>query len=141
MTELSEAQRRNLELARDGFERWIAGDREGAIAAFADDVEVYVPTELGNAGSYRGLDEFGGWIEAWEEAWEEFTMGVAELEPVGERHVIAEVNSTGTGVASGLEVGNTLGWVLGVRDGKLEYLCLQPTLEAARAHALERESG
>jgi ketosteroid isomerase-like protein len=51
-------QERNVELARDGLESWISGDRENAMATFTDDIEVFVPAELGNAGSYRGVEQF-----------------------------------------------------------------------------------
>jgi len=52
--ELSPEQAANLELVRGGLEDWIAGDHEAAITAFADDLEVYVPAELGNAGTHTG---------------------------------------------------------------------------------------
>ena len=135
----SEVQKANVELARGGLESWISGDRETAIATFTDDVEVYVPAELGNAGSYRGIDQFRSWFQGWDEVWSEFTMVARSIEPVGERHVIVEMDSKGTGTASGVEVSNTLGWVMGVREGNLEYLALMPDLEAAREHALARE--
>jgi ketosteroid isomerase-like protein len=129
------------EVARGGLERWIAGDREAAIATFTDDVEVYVPVELGNAGSYRGIEEFRSWFEGWDEAWAEFEMSVEEIEPVGEHHVVAGVRSRAVGKGSGIEVENRIGWVLGVDDEeRLEYLSLQPDLETAREHACERES-
>lgn len=130
----------NVALARHGLERWIAGDREGAIATFSDDVVVYVPAELGNAGTFRGVEQFESWYRSWYDAWSDFEMTVHEIEPVGERHVVAMINSRGTGAGSGVEVENTLGWVLGVRDGKLEYLALLPDRDSARQHALERES-
>ena len=119
---------------------WIAGDREAAIARFTDDVEVYVPAELGNAGTYRGIEQF---IELVPQLGRGL-VGVHDvrglLEPVGESHVVALIRSQGTGTASGIEVANTLGWVLGVRDSSLCYLSIQPDLEAAREHALAREA-
>ena len=135
----SEVQAKNVELAGDGLASWIAGDREAAIATFSDDVEVYVPPELGNAGSYRGIEQFRSWFRDWDEVWSDFTMEVRSIEPVGARHVAIEMDSSGTGTASGIEVGNTLGWVMEVRDEKLEYISIQPDLEAAREHALARE--
>ena len=135
----SEVQAKNVGLASDGLASWIAGDREAAIATFSDDVEVYVPPELGNAGSYRGIEQFRGWFQDWDEAWSDFTMEVRSIEPVGERHVIVEMDSKGTGSASGIEVDNTLGWVMEVRDEKLKYISLLPDLDAAREHALARE--
>ena len=129
----------NLELVRGGLEDWIAGDREKTISTFTDDVEVYVPPELGNAGSYRGVDQFRQWFAAWEEAWSEFVMSVETIEPVGARHVVALIRSRGIGAGSGIEVENELGWVIGVRGEKMNFLSLQQTLEDARALARERE--
>ena len=52
----SQVQKQNVELVREGLDDWIAGDREAAMATFTEDVEVYVPAELGNAGTYRGIE-------------------------------------------------------------------------------------
>ncbi len=134
-------QERNIELARDGLESWISGDRESAMATFTDDIEVFVPPELGNAGVYRGLEAFQRWFAAWDEAWSEFVMTVESIEPVGENHVVAMIRSRGVGVGSGVEVGNLLGWVIGVREGQMEFLSLQADRDAALELARERESG
>ena len=100
-----------------------------------------MPAELGNAGTYRGIEQFRKWNQSWEEVWSEFTMSVVSIETAGEGHVVALINSQGTGTASGIDVENTLGWVLGINeDGLMDYLGLQPDLEAARKHAQEREA-
>jgi ketosteroid isomerase-like protein len=134
-------QERNLELARNGLDSWISGDREGAMATFTDDVEVFVPAELGNAGTYRGIEQFQRWFDSWDEAWSEFVMSVESIEPAGERHVVAMIHSRGVGAGSGIQVENLLGWVIGVRDDRMEFLSLQPDREAAFTLARERESG
>jgi ketosteroid isomerase-like protein len=136
----TEPQRR-VELVAGGMADWIGGDREAAIETFTEDIEVFVPAELGNAGTYRGIDEFRAWFAAWDEVWTDYRMEVKAMEAAGDRHVVAEVANSGVGVGSGIEVGNTLGWVFSVSDdNRLDYLSLQPDLEAARRHALERES-
>jgi ketosteroid isomerase-like protein len=128
------------ELARAGLENWIAGDREAAIGTFTDDIEVFVPADLGNAGHYRGVDGFRSWNQEWEEVWDEFEMTLGTVEPVGRNHVVAHMDNRGTGTASGIEVQNSLGWVLEVNDeGRMAYLSLQRDLDAAREHARERE--
>lgn len=132
-------QEANLELARGGLVDWIAGNQEAAIATFTDDVEVFVPAELGNAGTYTGIEEFRRWFTAWDEAWSEFDMKIEDMEPVGERHVVAMIQTRGVGAGSGIEVGNLLAWVLGISDGRMEYLSLQPDREAAQALVRERE--
>jgi ketosteroid isomerase-like protein len=135
----SETQERNAELTRTGLAAWIAGDREKAIATFTEDVEIYVPPELGNAGTYRGIDQFLSWFQAWDDAWSSFEMSVGEIEPAGERHVIAMVRSTGVGAGSGIQVENELAWLFGVRGGQMEYLSLQPDASAARELAARRD--
>jgi ketosteroid isomerase-like protein len=134
-------QERNVELAQEGLDNWIAGDREATIASFTDDVEVYVPAELGNAGSYQGVEQFRRWFAEWDEAWSEFEMKVESIEPVGERHVVAVIHSRGVGLGSGIEVENILGWVISAQEGRMDFLSLQPDREAAVALARERESG
>jgi hypothetical protein len=60
---------------------------------------------------------------------------------VGESHVVAMIRSRGVGVGSGVEVGNLLGWVIGVREGQTEFLSLQVDRDAALELARKRESG
>lgn len=136
----TERQQHNIELAQRGLGNWIAGNREAAIATFSEDIEIYVPPELGNAGTFHGIDGFHEWNDAWEEAWSEMTIRVERMEPVGDSHVVLLMHSFGKGSASGIEVDNRLGWVLCVEGDRLTYLGLQPDLEAARRHALEREA-
>ena len=133
-------QEANLELAHGGLADWIAGNQEATIATFTEDVEVFVPAELGNAGTYTGIEQFRRWFAAWDEAWSEFEMEIEDIAPVGERHVVAMIQTRGVGAGSGIEVGNLLAWVLGIRDGRMEYLSLQPDREAAQALVHEREA-
>jgi ketosteroid isomerase-like protein len=136
-----QGRRSNLELVRSGLEGWIAGDREATISTFTDDVEVYVPPELGNAGSYRGIEGFRRWFSTWDDAWSEFNMSIESIEAAGDRHVVAMIHSRATGAGSGIEVENVLGWVIGVRGEKMDFLSLQPDRESALALVRERESG
>jgi ketosteroid isomerase-like protein len=139
-SERTPEQEANLKLAQGGLEDWIAGEQEAAIATFTDDVEVYVPPELGNAGSYTGVEQFRSWFAAWDEAWSEFEMSIQDIEAFGDRHVVAMIGSRGVGAGSGIEVANELAWVLGIRGGKMEFLSLQPDREAAHALVRDREA-
>jgi ketosteroid isomerase-like protein len=138
---LSESQRRNVDLAQKSFAAWSAGDRQVALSTLAEDIELFVPSDLGNAISSTGIDAFNQWNADWDEAWSQFELSVQLVEPIGDRHVVLEVANVGTGAGSGVEVANTLGWVLGVReDGKCDYIALQLDLESARALARERDA-
>jgi ketosteroid isomerase-like protein len=131
----------NADLVRGGLEAWAAGDVDGTLSVLTEDVEVFVPPELGNAGTYRGRDQFMRWTKEWDEAWAEWTMTVERVEPVGDHHVVALVRSRATGAGSGIEVENLLGWVLSVgEDGTCGFISLQPDLDGAIALARERES-
>jgi ketosteroid isomerase-like protein len=136
----SQQQQRNLHLAQGGLEGWIRGDREATMGTLTEDVEVYVPPELGNAGTYRGRDSFLAWIGHWDEAWSDFEMSIERAQPVGERHVVFLVRSRGRGRGSGVEVENVLGWVLGVRGDHCDYIALQPDLDSAVELARVRET-
>ncbi|MCE3265878.1 MAG: hypothetical protein K0S15_587 [Solirubrobacterales bacterium] len=136
---MADDEQRNVGLVRGGLENWIAGDHEAAIAAFTDDVQVEVPAELGNAGSYTGIEEFRRWFAEWDEAWSEFRLELKEIEPAGDRHVIAMIHSHGIGAGSGIEVDNVLAWVIGVRRGRMDFFSLQPDRERASALVRERE--
>jgi ketosteroid isomerase-like protein len=139
-SEPTDAQERNVALANDGLEDWIGGDHKATIARFTDDIEVFVPAELGNAGTYRGVEQFQRWFADWDDAWSEFAMTVESIEPVGESHVVAMIRSRGVGIGSGVEVENLLGWVIGVREDRMDFLSLQPDRESAIELARSRET-
>jgi ketosteroid isomerase-like protein len=138
--DLAGTQARNVEMARRGFGAWMRGDIDGALAVLTEDIEIYVPQELGNAGTYRGHTGFLSWVAQWEEAWSEFTYEIREMRPVGERHVVASVYNKGRGKSSGIEIEQTLGWVFGIRDDLCEFLSLQQDLPHALELAHEREA-
>jgi ketosteroid isomerase-like protein len=84
----SPEQERNVALAKAVMEVWMSGDVEAARAMLTEDVEVYVPTEIANAGTFRGHDEWLRWAQTWDEAWSEFSYEFEEALPVGDRHVV-----------------------------------------------------
>jgi len=131
---------RNVALAHDGLMAWNRGEVERTLSTLTDDVEIVVPAEVGNPGSFHGIDGFLRWAGNWEEAWEEFSLEVLEIEPVGQRHVAASLRGLGRGRGSGIEVENRLGYVVGVRGEQAEFISLQPSFEDARALAAEREA-
>jgi ketosteroid isomerase-like protein len=139
-TEPTEERQRNLALVQGGLESWISGDHEATIATFTEDVEVFVPNELGNAGTFHGIDQFRKWFREWDDAWSEFVMKIESIEAAGDHHVIAMIRSRGIGTGSGIEVENKLGWVIGVRDGRMDFLALQPDRECALALVAGREA-
>ncbi len=122
------------------MEAWTAGDVEATLANFADDLEVSVPPEFMNSGTFLGRDGFLEWIGQWNEAWEEISYELEEVVPVGDRHVVAAVRNRGRGRGSGVQVEDVRAWVLELRDDRVSYFSLQLSFEDAIAHAREREA-
>lgn len=127
-------------LIRRGFDAWEAGDVEGTIALYDPEVVVYAPPEIGNAGTYHGIDGFLGWAQSWFEAWERFEQRIDSIETIGEAHAFARVVQTGVGKGSGIEVERESTYVYEIREDKLVYMALFFDHDAAVAHVREREA-
>jgi ketosteroid isomerase-like protein len=128
-----------VELTRLAWEAYDAGDLERVLEIFDPDVVIHVPAELGNAGTYRGHEEFLRWLAAWNEAWESFGIRVVETVAVGDRHAVSNVSETGIGRGSGVEVTRETGWLFEVRDLRCVYIGLHTDFDTGLAAARERE--
>ncbi len=129
-----------VELIREGFAAWEAGDVETTLAMYDPEVEVYAPPEIGNAGTFHGTDGFLQWAQAWFEAWETFEQELLAIEVIGERHAIARVVQHGVGKGSGVRVDRSATYVYEIRDQKLSYMALFFDHDNAVALAREREA-
>jgi ketosteroid isomerase-like protein len=101
VNEAAERQRRNVELARRGFEAYTAGDIDTVLALLDPEVEIH--SAMGNAGTFHGPDGFLEWSGGWEETWEEFTSVAEEIVPVGASHVVVQADQHAKG-RDGIEV-------------------------------------
>ena len=130
-----------VELIREGFEAWEAGDAERTMAMYDPEVVVYAPAgdrQLGHLPRRRWLRPV---VQAWFEAWETFDQDLLSIEPIGERHAISQVMQHGVGKGSGVKVDRPATWVYEMRDEKLIYMALFFDHDAAMAHVHEREGG
>lgn len=131
---------RREELVRRGWAAWESGDAEATIALYHPELVVYAPPEIGNAGTFHGIDGFLEWARAWYEAWETFHQELVGIETVGETHVIADTLQRGKGRGSGVEVEREATWLYDVRGEKLVYMSLYWDRDRALASAREREA-
>ena len=136
----TEGQERNLALVREGFDAYTRGDIEAVLALTDPAVEVHMPRSMPNGGTYRGHDGYLLWLGNWLEAWEDFTVEIAESEPVGERHVVSRASQSGKGRGSGVTVEMEVFYVNEIVDGKFTLLHLYPDREQAMRVAAEREA-
>jgi ketosteroid isomerase-like protein len=128
-----------VELVRRGFQAYNARDTGGVFRLLDPDVEIYSTAELMNPGTFHGHEGYLRWIRQWDEAWEDFQNVPEEIQVVGERHAVARVRASGRGRGSGVEVGQTVGYLYDVREGACVYLGLYASFEAALDAARERE--
>jgi hypothetical protein len=127
-------------LADAGMDAFDDADMPRMLAALSEDVEVYASPEMANAGQYTGHDGFITWITAWMDAWEELGAEVTDNTPVGERHVVTSVHTTGRG-RGGIEVSMQLAFLFDVNDdGLCDYLAMLPTPREAIEMAERREA-
>ncbi len=131
---------RRVELIRQGFENWEAGDVEATLALYDPQIVTYAPLEIGNSGTFHGIDGFMKWTHGWLEAWDTFEQELLSVEPVGDRHAIARVMQHGVGKGSGIKVDRGATYVYEMKDEKLIFLSLFFDHDAAVALAHEREA-
>jgi ketosteroid isomerase-like protein len=129
-----------VDLTRRAFQLYVGGDIEGLLELYSPDVVVTAPDFM-NAGPFRGHEGYMKWLRRWNEAWDEFDFDVREVEPVGDRHVVAAVLVSGRGAGSGVEVRQMSYWVGEVRQGRIAYLEVKTDPDRAYAVARDRESG
>ena len=124
----------NVEVVRSALEAWERGDLKAAADLLDPEVEWSFPSNLPEAGTYKGRDEVGRRLEEFLEAWEDLAVTVEELVDAGDR-VVALVRYSGRGRESGIEVSgatrNAQVWT--VRNGK----ALRVELYGDTAEALE----
>ncbi|HXE98988.1 MAG TPA: nuclear transport factor 2 family protein [Solirubrobacterales bacterium] len=139
MTSTEDFRRTNLELVRRAVDAFQRGDLEGVLAEAREDFEIFLPSNLPNSGRFVGLDGYSTWLGQWLDAWEDFTVEIVEMQPVGDRHVIATVRQSGLGKGSGIPVEMEIAYMWDVRDGRLAALHLYPSREEAVQVAERRE--
>ncbi len=115
----------NVRLVRASIEAYGAGDHDGYLSFFAEDVEVCPdPARFPEARPFRGREEFRRFIAEIEQGWEGgATAEVREIFPVGNR-VVARGDWGGTGRTSGIDLRSSLTSICTFREGrivKIEY--------------------
>lgn len=136
-----EQSERRVQQVRDGLDAFRRGDGDAVLAFFSEDVEIYSPPEAGNAGTFHGHDGYEQWLAQWLEAWEGFEVEAQRIEPVGERHVVAETFQTARGRGSGVPVEQRMSYVFDLRGGKVVAFQLYPDWDVAVEVARRRERG
>ena len=129
--------RENVEIIRDLFARFVAGDRASWREVFSEDV-VWDTTaaNMAGAGVYRGHEGAERFFVEWLGAWHDPTVEILELIDAGDS-VVSTFRWSGRGKASGVETQQTFFGVYDLRDGKVVRYRQYETREEALAAAGE----
>jgi ketosteroid isomerase-like protein len=103
----------NVESVRRGFEAYVRGDFDEAVAGLDPDV-IYKPAQEAPVHGRAAVQ--AAW-ERWESGWDEVEMTSEEVIDAGD-HVIQAILFRGRGRGSGIEVEGRFFQVYTVRDGK-----------------------
>jgi ketosteroid isomerase-like protein len=139
MSEPSEPQRSNMELAKAGYEAFQRSDVQTVLDLTDPEVEIYLPPTLPNSGTFHGHDGYMTWLGRWLEAWDDFHIEVRGMEAVGERHVVTAIHQSGIGRGSGIPVEMDVAYMLDIRDGKVIALQMYLSRDEAISVAEQRE--
>jgi ketosteroid isomerase-like protein len=115
----------NEELVRSSIQAYNAGDRDGYVDFFAEDVEVCPDaSRFPEAKPFRGREEFRRYIADIDQGGEGGGRAeIREVFSVGDR-VVARADWGGRGLTSGIDLRSSLTSVCTLRDGrivKIEY--------------------
>jgi ketosteroid isomerase-like protein len=139
MTSLEELQQGNVEAIQGGVEAFRRGDFDAVLELLDPEIEVYMPSELANSGTYRGHDGYRRWLAQWLEAWDDFDLELDDIEAVGRTHVVSRAHQTARGRGSGIPVEMWISYLWDVRDGHAVALHLYPSRDEAIEVAERRE--
>jgi ketosteroid isomerase-like protein len=116
----------NVDLVRDGYARWQAGDYDLLLDFFlanaAPDIEVY--SRLGDfmGAPYRGHDGLRAWFAEIRENFVHFEPWLDEARDAGDDRVVAIGGIRLQGRESGIDMAERLGWVYEFRNGRLHRM-------------------
>jgi ketosteroid isomerase-like protein len=116
----------NVDLIRDGYVRWQAGDYDLLLDFFlanaAPDIEVY--SRLGDfmGAPYRGHDGLRAWLAEIQENFVHFEPWLDEARDAGDDRIVATGGIRFQARESGIDMAERLGWVYEFRNGRLSRM-------------------
>ena len=91
-----------LEIVHQVAERWNAGDIEGMLALYSEDIVMHTGEHWPESGTVQGKAAFRESIEEWRSVWQSIELETDHIEAHGNR-VVAHGAWRSTGRRSGLE--------------------------------------
>jgi ketosteroid isomerase-like protein len=108
----------NIRLVKSWFERWNRGERD--FLSEETDPEVEIVSRLATE-PYRGRDGMQQWFLEIDQQFDRWSLVAEEWRDVGDRVVVlGRVSMRGRG--SGVELDQSIGWLIEVSEGRLKRL-------------------
>jgi uncharacterized protein len=107
----------NVEALREGYNALNRADLSVVLELLDPEIEWHEPAPSPDAGTHRGRDSFGRFLEGWLDSFEDFRIEPERVVERGNR-LIAIVRQSGRGRASGVAIDARLAHVWTVRDGR-----------------------
>jgi ketosteroid isomerase-like protein len=123
-----------IEIVRQLSERWNAGDIDGLLELYSDDIVVKTGEDWPEQATVQGKVAFRESIDEWLGVWQSIEIETDHIEVHGDR-VVARGAWQSTGRMSGVEGTMPIHLVLMVRDGRIDRLEWYPDHESAVAAA------
>ena len=124
----------NVEIVRDGYTRYNAGERIPGLWFWHPDAEYHVAREDPDSTVHRGIDAIRQQFASWHEAYPDLRVEVLDARAIGDQ-VFLWVRFVGHGAASGIPLEMELAHLYTMRDGKavkvVEYMDRNEAFEAA----------
>jgi ketosteroid isomerase-like protein len=122
------------EIVRQLGQRWNAGDVQGLLELYHDDVTIHTAEHWPEQDVLEGKAAFRESIDEWLSVWESIEVETVHVEAYGDR-VVARGAWRSTGRLSGVEGTMPIHIVFTVRDGKIARVDWCPDHEQAVATA------
>jgi ketosteroid isomerase-like protein len=119
----------NVEIVRELYEAYLAGDVERALAHFHPDVTADFSAR-GDTGPTVGRDALRETVLAWVTTWEDYSERIDDIRDVGDT-VCVIATQRGRGKGSGVEVDNRWGQLYRLEAGLVTSVTMYSSAEGA----------
>ena len=110
----------NVELVKRTLALFHAGDAEGALACFSEDVVSEAPGRP-DLGGGRGREALATLVGSWVESWEDWSEEINEVRELGDRVMVISTQR-GRGKGSGIQTAAQYAYLYEVRNGELSWI-------------------
>lgn len=118
--------KQNLELVREGYAHFQAGDYERLLdfllSNASPDVEIYSRFGGFSGEPYRGHDGLRAWLAEIQENFDRFEPWIDEARDAGADRILAFGGIRFRARESGIDMAERMGWVYEFRDGRLRRM-------------------